>query len=118
MVFYLCRRYCFEGNGGFLSAGQVSIRCENMRLKPKEFALLLEFAENEGRVVSAGTCRNGVESPDDGDNRTLEKHIFPSGSAWKAYTISIRSTARGTSLRENCATSLSKGTFEVQSQHG
>ncbi|MDR1580470.1 MAG: response regulator transcription factor [Synergistaceae bacterium] len=55
---------------------RANIRGEDMRLKPKEFALLLELAENEGRVVSAERLYETVwETPMAGDNRTLKKHI-------------------------------------------
>jgi DNA-binding response OmpR family regulator len=55
---------------------RASIRGEDMRLKPKEFALLLELAENEGRVESAERLYETVwETPMAGDNRTLKKHI-------------------------------------------
>jgi DNA-binding response OmpR family regulator len=57
-------------------SARANIRGEDLRLKPKEFALLLELVENEGRVVSAERLYETVwEAPMAGDNRTLKKHI-------------------------------------------
>jgi DNA-binding response OmpR family regulator len=49
---------------------------KNMGLKPKEFALLLAFMENEGRVMSTKYIYETVwEAPMVDDNRTLKKHV-------------------------------------------
>jgi DNA-binding response OmpR family regulator len=59
-----------------VKTARANIRGKDMLLKPKEFALLLELAENEGRVISAERLYETVwEAPMAGDNRTLKKHV-------------------------------------------
>jgi len=49
---------------------------KDMGLKPKEFALLLAFMENEGQVMSAERLYETVwETTMNDDNRTLKKHV-------------------------------------------
>jgi DNA-binding response OmpR family regulator len=72
---------------------RANLHGEDMLLKPKEFALLLELVENEGRVVSSERLYETVwEAPMAGDNRTLRKHISTLrkrlGDECSGYTIS------------------------------
>lgn len=59
-----------------LQEHRVLLRDKDIQLTNKEFALLLQLAENEGTTLSAETLYQAVwHTPMAGDNRTLKKHL-------------------------------------------
>jgi DNA-binding response OmpR family regulator len=59
-----------------ISAGKAFVSGADMLLKPKEFALLLLLAQNEGAMISAVQMYEKIwKAPLGGDKRSLQKHI-------------------------------------------